>query len=72
MAEKSEVKAVALIIGRAADVLAAAGVEVEPEDVVEELHPEAATTSPSESKALVSATDFRAVTIEFSFRCDSP
>ena len=72
IAEKSEVKSVALICGTAADVLAAAEVVVLEEDVVDELHPETATTSPTESNAPVSATDLRAVSIVFPFVVNSP
>jgi hypothetical protein len=59
------VKSVALIFTAATGFLAAADVVAVDEDVVDELHPEAATTSPKESSAPVSATDLRAVSIEF-------
>jgi hypothetical protein len=72
IAEKSEVKSVALICGSATDVLAAAELVVGDEDVVDELHPETATTSPTESSAPVSATDLRAVSIVFPFVVNSP
>src|SRR5665811_2160220 len=50
MSAKSDVNSVALIWGTAADVLGVA--DAVGEDVVDELHPETATTSPKESSAL--------------------
>jgi len=65
MSAKSALNFDASICGTATDAFADVAVEV---DVVDELHAEAETTSPNESKALVSATDLRAVPIDFSFR----
>src|SRR5664280_1458814 len=72
IAEKSDVKSVALIFTTVTDFLAAADVVAVEEDVVDELHPEAATTSPKESSAPVSATDLRAVSIGFPFVVNLP
>jgi hypothetical protein len=66
ISEKSEVKAAASICGMAAFV-AGADVLGVAEGVVDELHAEAETASPSESNALVRATDLLAVPIDFSF-----
>src|SRR5450759_5326779 len=65
MSAKSALNFAASICGTATDAFADVAVEV---DVVDELHAEAETTSPNASKALVSATDLRAVPIDFSFR----
>jgi hypothetical protein len=72
IAEKLDVKSVALIFTTVTDFLAAADVVAGDEDVVDELHPETATTSPTESSAPVSATDLRAVSIVFPFVVNSP
>jgi len=69
MSAKSDLKSAALICGTAVDAFEDVAVE---EDVVDELHPEAATTSPNESNAPVNATDFRAVPIDFPSVGDFP
>jgi hypothetical protein len=65
MSAKSDLKSAALSCGTAVDALE----DEVGEDVVDELHAE--TTSPNESKAPVSATDFRVVPIDFP-SVDSP